>query len=152
MAVFNLRLDDENMAKRVPIAANMKVSMVLPGGIPLPSGIHTIGFIEGNVTIFRVSTVVTEAFDGTLPTADFTDSDGLIYANDRALGTVGSVGSPLTNPDGVTITEPIYKAGKTEFFVQVLDGGSTVGHVEIIVEYIQLDTTSGLHSGGRQNG
>jgi len=148
MAILNLRSRNENLAKRSPVAANMKVCMKLPGGINLPSGTHTIGYIEGNVVITRVTSVVSESFNGSAPTADFTDSDGLVYFNDRDLSVVGSVGSILTNPDGTQRLDPIYKDGKTEFFVEVVDGG-TQGEVSLVVEYVQLDTMSGLHQGGR---
>ena len=148
MAVFNLRSRNENLAKRSPVATNFKVAMNLPGGVSLPSGTHTIGFIEGNVVITRVTSVVSESFNGTAPTADFTDSDGLTYFNDRNLAVVGSVGSILTNPDGISRLAPIYKDGKTEFFVNVTDGG-TQGVVGLVVEYTQLDTMNGMHQGGR---
>jgi hypothetical protein len=147
MAVFNLRRNNENLAKRNLSVANFKVAMNLPGGVSLPSGTHTLGFIEGNVAITRVTSVVSDNFNGTAPTADFTDSDGLVYFNDRNLAVIGSVGSVLTNPDGTTRLAPIYKDGKTEFFVEVTDGG-TKGEVSLIVEYVQLDTMSGMHQGG----
>jgi hypothetical protein len=121
--------------------------MQLPGGQTLPAGVHTIGFIEGNVAITRVTSVVSEAFGGTTPEATFTDSDGLTYFNGRNLAVVGSVGSVLTNPDGATQPAPIYKDGKTELFVEITDGG-TVGEVSLVVEYVQLDTMTGMHQGG----
>ena len=148
MAVFNLRRNDKNLAKRSPVVANMKVCMTLPGGTSLPTGKHTIGFIEGDVVITRVTSVVSDNFNGTTPTADFTDSDGLTYFNDRNLAAIGSVGSILTNPDGANVPDPIYKPGKTEFFAEVTDGGSSKGEVSLLIEYVQLDTTSGLHQGG----
>lgn len=150
MAILNERFQNKNYAKRVPVATNFKVAMTLPGGQTLPSGSHTLGFIEGNVMITKVTTVVSDNFNGGLPTATVTDSDGVIYANDRDLSTIGSVGSPQTNPDPTTgPKDPIYKAGKTEWFIDITPDGASKGEFSVVVEYVQLDTTTGFNAGGR---
>jgi hypothetical protein len=149
MAIKNLRRYNENLAKRSPTVANMKVTAVLPGGINVPAGSHTVGFIEGDVVITRVTSVVADGFNGSAPLVSLTDSDGLTYFNDRNLLVVGSVGSPLTNPDGTARLTPIYKAGKTEFTIDITPDGATKGEVDFVIEYTQLDTTNGMHQGGR---
>jgi hypothetical protein len=148
MAVFNIRRLNENLAKRPVVATNFKVAANLPGEVELPLGEDvTIGAIEGDVVITRVVSVVSEAFNGTAPTIDITDSDSVVWFNDRNLAAEGSVQSIVTRPDGTTIPEPIYKGGKTEFYANVTDGGSQ-GVVGVVVEFVPLDTTNGLHQGG----
>ena len=146
MAVFNLRRLNENLSKRVPVAANFKILGKVPGG-KLEAGSHLIGRIEGDVVITRVTSVIADGFGGVSPTATYTDSDGLIYFTDRDLAVEGAVGSQLTNPDGVGRPAPIYKEGVTEFYVDY-NGDSWVGEACLVVEYVNLDTKSGLHNGG----
>ena len=150
MAILNHRFQNKNYAKRTPVAANFKVAMVVPGGLPLVDGEHIVGAIEGDILITKVTTVVSERFNGGAPVATVTDSDGVTYANGRNLSTVGAVGSPVTNPDPTTgPVDPIYKPSKTEFYIDINTDGSTTGEFSVVIEYVQLDTMTGFNMGGR---
>jgi hypothetical protein len=150
MALIDLVGNNKNLAKRVPVSANFKFNMEQAGGITLPEGIHSLGFLESNIVITRVTRINPLPFDGTTPVARIYDSDGVEYFTSVALDSTGAgrtSESTLTAPDGVTgQNDPIYKVGKTEFFVDVTLGGSTVGEASVMIDYVQADTELGLHA------
>ncbi len=150
MALIDLTGNNHNLAKRVPTSANMKFDMSQAGGITLPEGIHSIGFIEPDVVITRVTRINPEPFNGTAPVARIYDSDGLEYFTAVALDATGAgrtSESLLTAPDGITgQNDPIYKLNKTEFFVDVTLNGSTTGEASVMIDYVQADAEPGLHA------
>ncbi len=150
MALIDLTLNSKNIAKRVPTAAQFKFNVNQPGAITLPSGTHSIGFLERNVVITRLTRINQVPFNGTAPVARIYDSDGLEYFTAIALDATGAgrtAESLLTAPDGITgQNDPIYKGGKVEFFIDLTSGGSTAGEASIMIDYIQVDTEPGLHA------
>lgn len=143
MATFNYGLQNENVAKRSPTAANMKIVRTLPGGIEIADGVkYSLGSIEGNIVITKVTAVIVKLFGGT-PSALFEDSEGFVYFPGVGLTGQGAVNSQLL--------APAYHADKTEYFVTMsgIEAGTLDGELAFIVDYVQLDTTNGMHNGGK---
>ena len=132
---------NKNTAKRVPVSAVMRVEASLPATADtdyLPDGIHTIGFIEGNVAITKVGLIVREAFNGTTPTISVTDTSGGSWYTDAPIDAEAVDASA-----GVT---PVYYEGKTKFNINFVGSGSTSGSLYVVVDYIQLDVEPGCHT------
>ena len=135
----------KNTAKRVPKAAVFTVSVG-----KADSGANILGFIEGNIAVTGVKLVVTEAFDGTTPTISVTDTQGGITethftANTLAVEEVST--SLVLSPSAGGTSDPLYRATKGQWDCELVAGGSTVGEAKVVVEYTQLDTEPGLHTG-----
>ena len=133
----------KNQAKRVPTVAVFTVTAE-----DVDSVNNILGFIEGNIAITRVMLVVRKPFDGTLPTISVSDTQGgttETHFTDADLSAevveTASTFVPVTG----TI-EPLYRATKGQWDCEIATGGSTVGELIIVVEYLQLDTEPGLHS------
>ncbi len=151
---FDLTADNEDkvLSKRVPTSAVMTMQKELPGGLTLANGEHTIGFIEGNITITKVALVVREGFDGTTPTVTVTDTQGgttETWLTDAATDTTGYIEeSGLTIPDPITgKVAPFYRSTKSEWKATIAGADdSTKGNIAVLVEYVQMDAEPGKHS------
>ncbi len=134
----------KNTAKRVPKSAVFTI-----GVDKATEGANILGFIEGNIAITRVMLVVTEPFDGTTPTISVTDTQG---GNTETHFTTADISAEVVDtaltftPSGST-SNPLFRKTKGQWDCSIVLGGSTTGEAKIVVEYIQLDTEPGLHTG-----
>jgi len=141
--------EDKVLSKRVPTSAVMKLQMTLPGGKTLQDGVHTIGFLEGNITITRVSVVVLSAFDGAAPTVTITENQNAVtetWFTDLLTDTVAITESGNTEPTVAGKQSPYYRGTKGEWLAEVINGGSTVGEFALLIDYVQMDAEPGKHS------
>jgi len=143
--------EDKVLSKRCPTSAVMQLQMELPGGNVLEDGTHTVGFIEGNVSITKVALVTKVAFDGPLPSVTVTDTqngvteDWLTGSDISVQGEVEE--STLTAPDDIAGKQaPFYRATKSEWKATVDTDGSTVGELALLIDYVQMDAEPGKHS------
>jgi len=134
----------KNTAKRVPKSAVFTIDVD-----KATEGANILGFIEGNVALTRVMLVVTEAFDGATPTLSVEDVQGGTTQSHFAVESL-SVEAVATAIDFVPVggtSDPLFRTTKSQWNGSIVLGGSTVGEVKIVVEYLQLDTEPGLHTG-----
>lgn len=142
--VEELYLKNKNRAKRAPSSGAFSLQVELPGGNKLEDGSHTLGKIEGNVCITRVSLLVKDGFDGTTPTITINDNIGNTYFTAEGISVPVVVESALTANDLIR-PNPVYSDGVVEFTGAIV-GGSDVGELMVVVDYTQLDTVTGTHT------
>jgi len=143
--------DDKVLSKRCPTAAVMTMQKELPGGLTLANGEHTIGFIEGNVTITKVALVVRDGFNGTTPLVTVTEVQGgttETWLTDEDIAVTGTVSeSGLTAPVVTGKQAPFYRSTKGEWKATIAGADdSTKGNIAVLIDYVQMDAEPGLHS------
>ncbi len=148
---FDLTTNNENevLSKRCPKSAVMQMQMELPGGNVLANGTHTIGFIEGNVTISKVSLIIKKAFDGAGPIVSVTEEQGGTtesWITDDPLGVEAVLESHLTVPTVAGKQAPYYRSTKGEWKATIDVGGSIEGEFALLIDYVQMDAEPGKHS------
>ena len=143
--VNELYLKNKNRAKRGGSSAVFSIQRNIPGGGILPTGSHTIGSIEGNVCITRVSILVTEGFGGSA-TLGVSDNNGNPYFLSQDISDKVVAESDLT-ASAATYPDPIYSDGVTVFTGNLgALASNELGEVLVIVDYTQLDTVTGNHT------
>ena len=141
--------EEKVLSKRNPTSAVMTMQVNLPGENTLTDGVHTIGFIEGGVSITRVTLVVKEPFDGTTPAVTITDTQSGTEETWLTAATLDSLSiqeSDLTAPTVAGKSSPFYRATKSEWKANIALGGSTDGEFALLIDYVQLDVEPGKHS------
>ncbi len=143
--------EDKALSKRCPTSAVMQMQIDLPGEQTLVDGVHTIGFLEGNIAITKVALIIKEVFDGTTPAVTITDTQNGVEETWLTAADIGSLAvqeSDLTAPAAAGKLAPFYRGtkSKSEWKANIALGGSTVGELALLVDYVQLDTEPGKHS------
>ena len=141
--------EDKALSKRCPTSAVMQMQIDLPGEQTLVDGVHTIGFLEGNIAITKVALIIKEVFDGTTPAVTITDTQNGVeetWLTAAVLSSLVVQESDLTAPTVAGKEAPFYRGTKSEWKANIALGGSTVGELALLVDYVQLDTEPGKHS------
>lgn len=127
--ISNLGFNNSTYPKAATIG---KITATDRGNVSLVDGDFKVGNLPKNALVTATFLRVVVAFDGTTPTIAFgDDSDSAKWLAATAVDSTGiTVGTLNLNTQ---------TALREDLVVALVNGGSTVGEAEVVVEYIDLD-------------